>query len=149
MRQLPSTWWLLVALTLFTVSGCSISYSVDQSSDSLTQSSDSISNSFHSSGSSGDELASVFGHFLDDVSGLVAAWMMAPDEATCFDSELGTLALSYGITDWASEPSVFYAIGEGLRQSGTDQDNPAGVPFLQSRIMKENSRLIISGYWGS
>ncbi len=149
MRKSSSPWLLLVLFALFTVSGCSISYSIDKSSDSLTQSSDSISNSFNSSGSSGNKVAAAFRHFLDDVSGLAAAWTIAPEETIAFDSELGTLALSYGITDWESEPRVFYAIGEGLQQAGTDQKNLARVPFLQSWIMKQNSSLIISGYEGT
>lgn len=149
MRKSPSPWLLPFVFALFAFSGCSISYSIDQSSDSLAQSSDSISNSSHSSGSSGNEVAAAFGHFLDDVSGLVAVWTMTPAKTTTFESELGALAMRYGITDWESESRLFYAIGEGLRAVGADINGIASQPFLQSGIMKQNSAFIISGYWGS
>jgi len=146
----PHTRWLaLAAFTLFAVSGCSISYSLTQSSDSLTNSSDSISGSFTSSTSSGGDAAAALGHFLDDVSGLAAAWTNSLPElagSAEFEHELGSLALNYGIVDWESDLRVYYAIGQGVRQAGSDRQAIGDQPFLQSGLMKKNSSLIISGY---
>ena len=148
----PHTRWLaLAAFTLFAISGCSISYSLTQSSDSLTNSSDSISGSFTSSTSSGGDTAAALGHFLDDVSGLAAAWTNSSRESaerSEFEHELGSLALSYGIVDWESVSRVYYAIGQGVRQAGSGRHAVGDQPFLQSGLMKKNSSLISSGYRG-
>ncbi len=149
MRKFLSQWLVLAALALFALSGCSMSYSVNQSSDSLSQSSDSISASSSSSGSSGDNVAAALGHFLDDIRALAGVWTNKQQETTTFESELGALALSYGIGDWESESRVFYAIGQGLRQAGTDRNGISDQPFLQSDVMMQNSGLIVSGYWGT
>lgn len=156
MKIIVAEWLIVAAFALLAVTGCSVSYSGEKSSDSISQSLDSISASFDSfssisdsSGSAKEEVTAALDRFLADVSGLVRGWTAKQEGAGDFEYQLGALAMNYGIGDWERVPGLFYAIGAGLQQAGTDRDGITSQPFLQSGIMIRNSDLIASGYWGT
>jgi hypothetical protein len=144
---------LLLGFILLVGSGCSMSYSIDQSSDSITQSSDSISGSFESftsiSTSSGGGQKSVqeaLQRFRDDVKGLTRVFLNGSDGSDNFERELSTVAMHYGILDWEREPMTFEAIGKGLRDGGLAEDEIQRVSFLQTPVLKQNSNHIMEGF---
>ena len=142
-KVLPS-----VLLVMF-VSGCSVSYSVEKSSDSISESLDSISASFDSfsnSSASGGEETAQWNRFVDDIGALVRTWVLDSSEPDEFEFLLGDLALSYGITDWENEPAVFTAIGSGLRRAGVDAEALERQPFLQLEVMRKNYDAILTAY---
>ena len=144
---------LLSGFLLFAGSGCSISYSVDQSSESVSQSLDSISASFDSftsiSTSSGSEKNSVqaaLQRFSDDVRGLTRIFLDSTQDSDDFERQLADVARQYGIFDWEHESITFEAIGNSLRQSGVSEADIAHVIFLQTPVLKQNRNRILEGF---
>ena len=144
---------LLLGCTLLVCSGCSISYSIDQSSESITQSSDSISASFTSftsistsSGSGQKSVEAALQRFRDDVRGLTRVFLDSDDGSDDFERELSNVAMHYGILDWESEPMTFEAIGNGLRDGGLVEDAIQRLSFLQTPVLKQNRNRIMEGF---
>ena len=144
---------LLLGCTFLIGSGCSVSYSVDQSSDSISQSLDSISASFDSftsistsSGSEKQDVQAALQRFSDDVRGLTRVFLDNAQGADNFERQLADVAMQYGIFDWEHEPITFEAIGSSLRQSGIAESDIAHVSFLQTAILKQNRYHILEGF---
>lgn len=144
---------LVILLALVALSGCSISYSGEKSSDSISESLDSISASFdsfsNSSGSGKDEVAALIDRFYNDVSGLTRVWISEEREPNDFENRLRGLAFQHGVIDWESDPEAFYAIGNGLRQAGINSMTISHQPIMQSSLMKKNEAFIVAGYQSS
>jgi hypothetical protein len=145
---MPNSLLALIFLALIG-SGCSISYSFEKSSDSIAASSDSLFSSSTSSGGSEKEVQAAMQRYSDDVKGLTASYSRENGDAYTFERQLGSLARSYGLTDWQGEASTYQAIGVGLRQAGVKRDALRGTPFLQSSAIKENFGWIVEGYLGA
>ena len=144
---------LLLGCTLLVGSGCSISYSIDQSSESMTQSSDSISASFDSftsistsSGGGQKPVQEALQRFRDDVKGLTRVFLNSGDGSDNFERELSTVAMHYGILDWEREPMTFEAIGKGLRDGGLSEEEIPRVSFLQAPVLQKNRNYIMEGF---
>lgn len=144
---------LLLGCIFMAGSGCSLSYSIDQSSESITQSSDSISVSFESFGSistsSAQTQASVqaaLQRFKDDVKGLTRVFLDNDEGSDEFERELTNVAMNYGILDWEREPTTFEAIGNGLRDGGLHENDIQNISFLQTPTLKENRIRIMEGF---
>ena len=135
-------------------SGCSISYSVDQSSESIAQSLDSISGSFESitsistsSGSGKQEVAEAMQRFKEDIAALTHVFLKTENDAPyLFEKQLGEVAQQYGILDWENDPQIYFAIGGALRESGIHEAELDGLTMLQSSVMKQNKVQILEGY---
>lgn len=140
--------WLFLSST-----GCSISYSVDQSSDSVTKSSDSISASFDSitsistsSGSEKKDVQAALQRFRDDISGLTRLFLNSDQGGHDFERQLGEIAMHYGVADWEHEPMIFLAIGTGLRDSGITRTQIGTISFLQTPVLQQHHKLIENGF---
>ena len=143
----------LSGLLLFSGSGCSISYSVDQSSDSVSQSLDSISAIFDSftsvstsSGSEKKDVQAALQRFRDDVKGLTRIFIDDTHDSDNFERQLADVAMQYGILDWEHEPTTFEAIGISLRQNGVAETDIAHVSFLQTPVLKQNRNRILEAF---
>ena len=130
----------------FITSGCSISYSFEKSSDSIAASSDSFFSISRSSGSSEKEVQAALQRYRDDVKGLAVSYFRQDCDAYTFERQLGSLASSYGLSNWQNETATYRAIGVGLRQAGVEKDTIGNVPFLSSSVMKKNLDSIVEGY---
>jgi hypothetical protein len=144
---------LLILIALLALTGCSISYSLEKSSDSISESLDSISASFDSfsssSGGGEEEVTALLDRFQNDVSGLTRIWVREDRAPGDFETSVSQLALQYGIVDWEGSPEAFHAIGSGLRQAGVDTADISRQPILQSNLMKMNETFIVAGYLSS
>lgn len=151
MRAVPQ--YILVPCMLLALAGCSISYSVEKSSDSISESLDSISASFgsfsDSSGGGEEKAAARMRRFSIDVSSLARISAEQGAEPGDFERQVSDLAMRYGITDWRSEPAVFTSIGTGLYRAGIARTKLSSQPFLQSSLMQQNDTLIAAGYHSS
>jgi len=134
-------------------SGCSISYSVEQSSDSVAGSIDSISTSFDSfgsfstsSGSGKKEVQAALLRFKDDIRALTLVFLQQEQQTDYFERQVGSIAKQYGLMDWEREPVTFMAIGSGLRQGGVTEPEISRISFLQSSVMIKNRRIIQEGF---
>ena len=143
----------LSGILLFAGSGCSVSYSVDGSSESVSQSLDSISASFDSftslstsSGSEKKDVQPALQRFRDDVRGLIRIFLNTPQDFDNFERQLADIARQYGVFDWEHEPLTFEAIGTSLRQSGLAEADIVHLSFLQTPALKKNRERILEGF---
>lgn len=137
---------ILGSLTAVIISGCSISYSVDASSDSIAASSSSITSFSDSSGSGKEEVEAALQRFQDDIKGLTLLFLQNDGAPRDFERQLGIVATSYGIVDWENEAATYYAIGSGLWQFGIEEPEVGVQPFLHTAIMRHHRDLIAQGY---
>lgn len=137
---------VLGSLAAIIFSGCSISYSVDASSDSIAASSGSITSFSDSSGSGKEEAEAALQRFQDDIKGLTLLFLQDNGAANDFERQLGKVATSYGIVDWENEAATYNAIGSGLRQFGIEEPEVGVQPFLHTAIMRHHRDLIAQGY---
>lgn len=136
---------LLTFLTLVN-SGCSISYSLETSSDSIATSSDSFFSISRSSGGSEKEVEAALQRYSDDVSGLTVSYFRENGDTYTFERQLGSIARSYGLINWQREAATYQAIGSGLRQAGVKKDTINSTIFLQSSTMELHLETIVEGY---
>jgi len=144
---------LLLAGTLLLLPSCSISYSVEQSSDSIAGSLDSISASFESftsistsSGSEKEEVEAALQRFKEDIKGLTRVSLAGKDDHENFERQVSEVAMQYGILDWEHEPSACMAIGNGLREGGVAEPDIPDVSLLQGSLLKKRYGCILKGY---
>ena len=144
---------MCVVSCLFLIgSGCSISYSVDQSSESIGQSLDSISASFESitsistsSGSGKKEVTAALARFKEDIAALTRVFTKSDSGAAQFETELGELSEHYGVLDWEQEADVFVTIGTTLGEVGITEQELDNLDFLQGAIFRNNYHSIVTG----
>lgn len=120
--------------------GCSVSWSLSKSADSVSSISRSSS---PEKGVGQDKLP-----FEDDVANLsmsVAGSAMSPQS---FSTALTRLAAQHRITDWSEEKATYYGIGRGLRKAGINPANIENQRFLQDVFISrpEAIRWINEGY---
>ena len=106
------------------LSGCSISYSLGKSSDSVTSISDS------SSPSDDDEKTA----YSQDVRELTVAYIESGQQPDEYMREIGHIARAHGITDWERLHTTYVAIGEGLKRAGIHQAQLQDVGFLKGML---------------
>ena len=139
---------LLVASLL--QAGCSVSYSLEKSSDSVSTSLDSIT-SISTSSSGGEEseekkvseTATVYEEDIAAVTVLYASREKNNDE---FQRNVASIAKNHGITDWEQEESTFLAMGKGLRRAGVAEDSIGNLPYFRSIAGSSNYSLVVKGY---
>ena len=151
MVKIIKTIWVASCLLLIG-SGCSISYSVDQSSESIGQSLDSISASFESitsistsSGSGKKEVTAALARFKEDIAALTRVFTNSDSGAIQFETELGELSEQYGVLDWEHEADVFVTIGTTLGEAGITEQELDNLGFLQGALFRNNYHSIIAG----
>lgn len=116
----------LVAAALLS-SGCSISWSLSESSESVSDSSASISGS--SSPKEGIGEAKI--PYRDDVANLTMSVVASKFSSGNFIDALSRIAAQRRISDWGSEKATYYGIGKGLKKAGVSKDNIQKQAFLQ------------------
>ena len=144
---------LLLAGTLLFLTSCSISYSVEGSSDSIAGSLDSISASFESftsistsSGSEKEEVEAALLRFKEDIKGLTRVSLASRDNHEIFERQITEVAMQYGILDWEYVPATCMAIGNGLREGGVAESDIADVSLLQDSLLMKRYGCILKGY---
>ena len=125
---------LILALLLFV--GCSLSTSsrsVSDSSDSSESSSRSSASSSRSS-TSGERRS----QYREDVRSYTAAYVRSGGQLDAFQTELGELARSHGLTNWEEDEATYVGIGEGLGDAavGTAQLEMYKTSFSRSDPFK-------------
>jgi hypothetical protein len=126
---------------MFFLTGCSISYSVGKSSDSVKSISDSISDSISNSSGSSDEDDEDKEAYRNDVTQFTLVYAESAGSSRDFMREIGRIAESHGITDWEREKITFIAIGAGLRQAGVENKEFAELGFLKEVLYQEPDSL--------
>ena len=144
---------LFLVGTLLLLNSCSISYSIEGSSDSIAGSLDSISASFESftsistsSGSGKEEVEAALIRFKEDIMGLTQVSLASNDDHENFERQVTEVAMQYGILDWEHEPTTCMAIGTGLREGGVAEADISDVSLVQGSLLKKRHGCILKGY---
>lgn len=114
--------WCGALLLPAVLAGCSISWSVSESSESLASSSES------SSPKDGVGKAKI--PYRDDIANLTLSVAGSNFTAANFMAGIGRIAAQRGISDWESEKATYYGIGKGLKKAGIPKEAIGRQAFL-------------------
>ncbi len=139
---------LFSLLTLQT--GCSVSYSLEQSSDSVSTSLDSLTSitsiSTSSSGGEGENVSVTAKIYEEDVAAATVLYVSGEKNKGMFQRQVTSIARNHGISDWEREASTFVGMGMGLRRAGVAEDSIVDLPYFHSVADGLNYAGIIKGY---
>ncbi len=138
-------------LGLFTLqTGCSVSYSVDQSSDSVSTSLDSLisitSVSTSSSRGEDEKVSATAKNYEEDVAAATVLYVGGEKNRDVFQRQVTGIARNHGISDWEQEVSTFVGMGIGLRRAGVAEDSIVELPYFHSIADDSDYAGIIKGY---
>jgi hypothetical protein len=119
MRSLIFGAVLMVSVGL---AGCSISWSISESSESLGSSSESSSPK--------DEVGKAKIPYRDDIANMTMSVAGSNFSSANYLAGIGRIAAQRGISDWASEKVTYYGIGKGLKKAGIAKDAIGRQAFL-------------------
>ncbi len=146
---------LLFVLSVLQV-GCSISYSLEKSSDSVSASLDSITSistsstsstsSSRSEGSEEQKIIETVTVYEEDIAAVTVLYVSREENNEQFQRKVANIARNHGITDWEREESTFLAMGKGLRRAGVAEDSIAALPFFRAIAGSANFSLVLKGY---
>ncbi len=130
--------------------GCSISYSLEKSSDSVSTSLDSIT-SISTSSSGGEEseekkVSETATVYEEDIAAVTVLYVSQEKNNDEFQRNVAGIAKNHGITDWEQEESTFLAMGKGLRRAGVAEDSIGNLPYFRSIAGSSNYSLLVKGY---
>lgn len=101
----------------------SVSRSVDSASDLLESVSDSLKSISSSLESSSGDDKKESGIYHREVRSLTVLAVREKMDSPTFLREVGRIARSHGIVDWASMPVTVQAMGEGLKEAGLSSED--------------------------
>jgi len=129
--------------------GCSISYSLEKSSDSVSTSLDSLTSiSTSSSGGGGEEakIQETSTLYEEDVAAVTVLYVSREKTTDDYQRHVSAIARNHGIGDWEQEQSTFLAMGKGLRRAGVSENSIVNLPFFRSIAKSSNYSSVITGY---
>jgi hypothetical protein len=130
--------------------GCSISYSLEKSSDSVSTSLDSLASitSISTSSSGGDEQASSASDvYEEDVAAVTILYVSREESSDDYQRQVTSIARNHGISNWEQEQSTFIGMGKGLRRAGVSRDSILALPYFRSMLADSSSySKLLKGY---
>jgi hypothetical protein len=133
---------LLVMVSLLT--GCSISYSVGKSSDSISASSDSISGSSNSGGEKAATAA--LSSYAEDIAAATVLFASGQTNSEQFLQTVTTIGRSHGIINWELEQETYAAMGKGLKRAGIGEKQIANLPYFSTFVGTADYKLVLQGF---
>lgn len=127
--------------------GCSISYSLEKSSDSVSASLDSFTSI--STSSSGEEEAKVSATatlYEEDVAAATVLYVSSDKNNDTYRRQITSIAENHGISDWEQESSTFFGMGKGLRRAGVAESSIPSLSYFRSIADSPNYSLVLRGY---
>lgn len=118
-------------------SGCSISWSLSESSESVSDSVASISGSSSPKDGIGESKIP----YRDDVANLTMSVVASNFTSANFMGALSRIAAQRRISSWESEKATYYGIGKGLKKAGVSKDNIEKQTFLQGVLISRSEAL--------
>ena len=130
--------------------GCSISYSLEESSDSVSTSLDSLTSitsiSTSSSGGEEEKISATGSVYEEDVAAVTVLYVSRDKTTDEYQRQVTSIAKNHGISDWEQEQSTFIAMGRGLRRAGVSQGSIANLPYFRSMVDSSSYSDVIKGY---
>lgn len=130
--------------------GCSVSYSLEQSSDSVSTSLDSLTSitsiSTSSAGGEEEKISETVQIYKEDVAAATVLYISGEKNIISFQRQVTSIARNHGISDWEKETSTFVGMGMGLQRAGIAEDSIVDLPYFCSVADGSNYSRIIEGY---
>ena len=127
--------------------GCSISYSLEQSSDSVSASLESLTSpSTSSSGGEEAQVSDTARVYEEDVAAATVLYVSGEKNNDIYQRQITSIAQKHGISDWEQENSTFVAMGKGLRRGGVAESSIPDLPYFRSLVHGPNYSQVLKGY---
>ena len=127
--------------------GCSISYSLEDSSDSVSASLDSITSISTSSSGGEEETVNATGTiYEEDVAAVTVLYVSREKTTDDYQRQVTNIAKNHGISDWEQEQSTYIGMGKGLRRAGVSKDSISNLPYFRAMADSSNYSEVIKGY---
>lgn len=127
--------------------GCSISYSLEKSSDSVSASLDSITSiSTSSSGGEEEKVSETGTMYEEDIAAVTVLYVSREKTTDDYQRQVTQIAKNHGISDWEQEETTFFGMGKGLRRAGVAEDSIINLPYFRSIADFPHYSKVIEGY---
>lgn len=129
--------------------GCSISYSLEKSSDSVSASLDSFTSiSTSSSGGEDEKVSAAISVYQEDVAAVTVLYVSRHEKTDEYQRQVTTIARNHGISDWEQEQSTYIGMGKGLRRAGVSKDSIGNLPYFRSMVADSSAQYskVMTGY---
>lgn len=131
--------------------GCSVSYSLDKSSDSISASIDGLTSlsSISRSSCRADGLSTLQGIeslYEEDVAAITVVYVSGEQGSVAFQRQVTAIARHHGISNWEQDGGTFMGMGKGLRRAGVRKEAIAVLPFLEGIVANEHYSQVLAGY---
>ncbi len=127
--------------------GCSISYSLEKSSDSVSASLDSITSiSTSSSGGEEEKINATGTLYEEDIAAVTVLYVSREKTTDEYQRQVAGIAKNHGISDWEQEETTFLGMGKGLRRAGIVEDSITNLPYFRSIADSSHYSRVIEGY---
>lgn len=127
--------------------GCSISYSLEKSSDSVSASLDSLTSiSTSSSGGEEERVTETATLYEEDIAAVTVLYASREKNNEEYQRQITRIAKNHGIGDWEQESATYEGMGMGLRRAGVAEDSISNMPYF--RPLADTSRFaqVLAGY---
>ncbi len=127
--------------------GCSISYSLEKSSDSVSASLDSLTSiSTSSSGGEEERVTETATLYEEDIAAVTVLYVSREKNNEEYQRQITRIAKNHGIGDWEQESATYEGMGMGLRRAGVAEDSISNMPYF--RPLADTSRFaqVLAGY---
>lgn len=133
-----------------TQAGCSISYSLEKSSDSVSASLDSLTSitsiSTSSSGGEEEKIEATGSLYEEDVAAATVLYVSREKSTDEYQRQVSSIARNHGVSDWEREETTFLAMGKGLRRARVSEDSISNLPYFRSIADGSNYSKVLKGY---
>ena len=140
-----SCWLTCCLLGSMCLAGCSTSYVVGKSSDTVSVFLDSISTS-SSSVAGGDAFAMLLQTYTDDIAAATRLYVRQQESREQYLEEIAAIAGACGIADWQQQVHTYLAMGKGLFQAGIKESAIADLPYFKSLTGTAAYAVLLQGY---
>ena len=141
---------LSIACISLLQAGCSISYSLEKSSDSVSTSLDSITSiPTSSSGGEDEKVSATSSVYEEDVAAVTVLYVSRDKTTDEYQRQVTNIAKNHGISNWEQEQSTFIGMGKGLRRAGVSRDSITNLPYFRSMVADSSTSYskVIKGYY--
>lgn len=127
--------------------GCSISYSLEKSSDSVSASLDSLTSiSTSSSGGEEERVTETATVYEEDIAAITVLYASREKNNEEYQRQITRIAKTHGIGDWEKEPATYKGMGMGLRRAGVAEDSISNMPYFRPLSSTSHFDTVLEGY---
>ncbi len=140
-------YYVSLACAFLLQTGCSISYSLEKSSDSVSASLDSITSiSTSSSGGEKEKINTTGSLYVEDIAAITVLYVSRDQNTDEYQRQVTKIAANHGVSDWEQEKNTFLGMGKGLRRAGVSEEDISNLSYFRSMSDDANFSEVLKGY---